>query len=110
MNGIKTLSNNWEVLLPIPITMESWVKSGEYLIVSGVLDKVTSKMVNHEPEDQKGSKARYVRHWVAIRMINGDSITIINPYRNRQEQYSWSGIFKFSMGLNGNSLIRVVPQ
>ncbi len=108
VHGIKALGKNWDTGMNLLSTLDRWLKMKNYLIVSGVLDTTTSMMVDHEPKDRAG--ARYVRHWVAVREINGDNITIINPYRNRIEEYSWSELFKGSMERNKNSVIRIISR
>jgi RHS repeat-associated protein len=116
-NGITKLSHNWEAGLDIRNTMAGWLRDGNFLIVGGVLNQFRVsgdnpdglRMVgDHMPENRAG--AQYIRHWVVIRSINGDDITIVNPFYNRIEHYSWSNVFQDSMRNDGNSLICIVPN
>jgi hypothetical protein len=102
------LSKNWDTGVDVLNTMATWLGAGNYLMVSAVLNTVTSEMEDHEPKDVAGAK--YVRHWVTIRSIYGDDVVIVNPFRNRIESYSWSKVFKGSMNRNHNSVVRIIPK
>ena len=114
--GIVNLKQDWYVGLDLRKIMGDWLKKGNYLIVAGVLNQFTPskdnpegrRMVgNHPPGGHAG--AQFVGHWVVVRSINGDNISIVNPFYNRLEWYSWSGVFRSSMMNMHNSLVCIDP-
>lgn len=81
---------------------------GSYLIVGGILNTTNGRMEDHEERiDPNGPD--WVGHWVVIKSIYGDTVNIINPFRNTRQSYSWSKEFQGSMSHAG-WLIRVDPR
>lgn len=110
-NGNVYLGKDWWIGKDILSEMSDWLAQGNYLIVAGVLhqlkDHTCSCMADKEIDYPLKN---YVEHWVVIKEINGDMVTIINPYYNKPETYSWSGVLKGTMQKTGNSVIRIIPK